>query len=115
MNAGLKAVLSTIPHADMIMAGLALYSQAGVTIGSTTALIPEANDANATDANIADGESGDVNFPHGNLKAIATGGERSVCGGSEGLKITGTPDGLGAYLANDETVRVVVQSRVVRG
>ena len=54
--------------------------------------------------------SGDTNFPHGNIKALASVGERSVCPESNGWKITGTPDGLGAYLPDDDTVRVVVQS-----
>jgi hypothetical protein len=95
---------------EEIMAGLEQFAQDGIIIGSTTALIPEASDAAVAGATVADGESGDINFPHGILKPIATVGERSVCEGSVGFKITGTPDGLGAYLPNDTTVRVLVQS-----
>lgn len=54
------------------------------TIGATTALIPEAGDASETDVEVADGESGNVDFPFGNIKAIATVGELSVCPESEG-------------------------------
>ena len=49
-------------------------------------------------------------FPHGNIKPLATGGERSVCPDSYGQKIVGYPDGAGAYLVDDDTVRLVVQS-----
>lgn len=41
------------------------------TIGAHTALIPEASDASVSGANVADGESGDTDFPHGNLKPLA--------------------------------------------
>lgn len=93
------------------MEGLKQYQADGLSIGSTTALIPEANDAGAVnDVTIADGESGDSRFPHGNLKPVATVGERSVCSASYGEKIVGVPDGLGAYLADDKIVRLVVQS-----
>jgi hypothetical protein len=110
MNDGLLDVLSTIPKGDEIMAGLLQFAESGVTIGSTTALICEANDASATGATVEDGMSGDTSFPHGNIKPLATAGERSVCDGSSGMKITGTPDGMGAYLVDDNTVRIVVQS-----
>lgn len=81
-------------------------------IGSITAHIAEAADASATGANIADGESGDTDFPHGNLKVLATVGEASVCPKSKGEMIVGVPDGLGAYLHDDDTVRAVCQSEV---
>jgi len=110
MDENLKKVLSTIVNYDGLMEGLQQFATEGITVGSTTALIAEASDAAVSGATIADGESGDIDFPHGNLKPIATGGERSVCPSSFGLKITGTPDGLGAYLPNDDTIRVVVQS-----
>jgi hypothetical protein len=84
--------------------------QAGEEIGSNTALLCEAADASATGAPVVDGESGDTDFPHGNLKVLATMGERSVCEESEGAKLVGVPDGMGAYLVDDYTVRVVFQS-----
>ena len=37
-------------------------------------------------------------------------GERNVCDENYGFKIAGPPDGVGAYLADDHTLRVVVQS-----
>ncbi len=40
-------------------------------IGTHTARIAEAADASVTGAPIVDGESGDVDFPHGNLKVLA--------------------------------------------
>lgn len=110
MSDELMAVLSTVAKGDEVMAGLQQFAEMGETIGSNTALLPEANDASVTGAPVEDGMSGDTNFPHGNLKTLATAGERSVCPDSMEMKITGTPDGLGAYLADDETVRVVVQS-----
>lgn len=110
MSDGLKDILSTIASGDEIMAGILQFAEEGITIGSTTALLPEANDASVTNATIKDGMNGDVDFPHGNMKTLATVGERSVCDGSNGWKITGTPDGLGAYLPDDDTVRIIVQS-----
>jgi hypothetical protein len=110
MSDELKAVMSTSVNWDGIMQGLKQFSDDGVYVGSTTALLAEANDAGATGAPVEDGMSGDVNFPHGNFKVLATAGERSVCPESFGLKITGPPDGLGAYLSNDDTVRIMVQS-----
>jgi len=93
------------------MESLEQYQNIGLSIGSTTALIAEANDAGAVDdVAIVDGESGDTRFPHGQLKPVATVGERSVCSANYGEKIVGVPDGLGAYLADDKIVRLVVQS-----
>lgn len=80
-----------------------------LTIGSNTELIPEAADASASDAPVEDGKSGDTHFPHGNIKPIATVGEYNACEGNKGHQIVGVPDGLGAYLIDDDTVRVVVQ------
>jgi hypothetical protein len=51
---------------------------------------------------VRDGMSGDTDFPHGPLKAIATVGERSTCDDSLGEKIVGVPDGLGVYLVDDD-------------
>jgi hypothetical protein len=104
-------VLSTINNTYGIIRALLQFADDGITIGSTTALLPEANDALVNNAPVVDGESGDTNFPYGNLKPIATVGERSVCNdGSAGTKLTGPPDGNGAYLVDDNTVRVLVQS-----
>lgn len=88
-------------------AGASKYFEEVQTIGSITALIPEASDALASRAPIKDGESGDINFPHGNIKPIGTVGEYDE---ETGGMIVGVPDGLGAYLVDDKTVRVVVQS-----
>ena len=41
---------------------------------------------------------------------LSTGGERNVCDENYGFKIAGPPDGVGSYLPNDYTLRVVVQS-----
>jgi len=73
-------------------------------IGETEALIPEAG---ITSKKINDGESGNINFPHGDFKAIATIGERDK---DTGLALTGYPDGNAAWLADDDTIRVVYQS-----
>lgn len=107
----MKKILMTIVNFDGVMKGIERYSNEGLSIGSTTDLIAEANDAGAVDGTIIeDGKSGDTQFPHGNLKPIVTSGERSVCPSSYGEKFVGVPDGLGAYLADDKIVRVVVQS-----
>ena len=55
-----------------VMEGLELYSSEGISIGSTTALTLEASDAAVSGAAIEDGQSGDVDFPFGSIKAIAT-------------------------------------------
>jgi hypothetical protein len=81
-----------------------------MTVGSITELIPEAADASVDDAPVKDGKSGDTDFPHGNLKPLATVGEVNTCGETEGEMVVGVPDGMGAYLIDDKTVRVVVQS-----
>jgi hypothetical protein len=107
---GTLQLLSTINNTVEIIAGLMMYASEGYTIGSITALIPEASDASITGANIADGESGDVDFPYGSIKVLATIGERSVCESSTGTKLTGPPDGNGSMLKDDDTVRVFVQS-----
>ena len=110
MDENTMKILSTMLGAENVFEGLKQYHDEGITVGSTTDLACEASDAAVSGAPIEDGKSGDVDFPHGNIKAIATGGERSVCDSTYGQKITGTPDGVGAYLADDKTVRVVVQS-----
>lgn len=108
---GASIASTVLLEGDGVAAGLLQYATEGITVGSTMDLIPEANDASRTpNTTVMDGKSGDTDFPHGNLKAIATVGERSVCDESKGEKITGVPDGLGAYLVDDHTVRVIVQS-----
>ena len=104
------AIMETHIGMSDVMKGLELFANEGISIGSTTALIVEASDAAASGATIEDGQSGDVDFPHGNIKAIATCAERNVCDDNYGFKIAGPPDGVGAYLADDHTLRVVVQS-----
>ncbi|KAJ1634199.1 hypothetical protein T492DRAFT_611328 [Pavlovales sp. CCMP2436] len=51
--------------------------------------------------------SGDIDFPHGNLKPIVTVGEFWP---GNGRFHVGVPDGMGAYLKDDKTVRMIVQS-----
>ena len=110
-NEATAAVLSTIPNGAAILDGLVQYQRGGASIGATTALLPEASDAAVSGAPVQDGMSGDTDFPFGNLKPIGTVGETSVCQDRYlGTKWTGVPDGMGAYLTDDQTVRVVVQS-----
>ncbi|EJK67681.1 hypothetical protein THAOC_11255 [Thalassiosira oceanica] len=124
---------------------LAMAANGNLGIGSTTQLIPEANDASRVDdALVVDGISGDTRFPHGDLKALFTTGELNMCDNEvrgsyrsnviksdelvshlthllpflcsdessqfHGDSYTGVPDGMGAYLVDDSTLRVVVQS-----
>ncbi len=103
-------VLSSIAGGVDILEAYESYTDNSNIIGSNTALLCEAADASATGIVPMDGESGDTDFPHGNIKVIATMGERSVCDDSEGQKLVGVPDGMGAYLVDDDTVRVVFQS-----
>jgi len=109
----------------------------GFTIGANTELIPEATDALYSNVTVVDGKSGDTAFPFGKMKPLATVGEYDICTGTfsrkilaqlvemilddcsnnlfpliffAGDNIVGVPDGMGAYLLDDETVRVVVNS-----
>jgi len=102
-------ILSSVLGSEGIIEGYELY-QEGNEVGSNTALLCEAADASATGIIPKDGESGDTDFPHGNIKVLVTMGERSVCDESEGAKLVGVPDGMGAYLEDDDTVRVLWQS-----
>jgi hypothetical protein len=86
--------------------GLKQYQAERLYIGDVKESIAEANDANATGVSILDGKSGNINFPHGMLKPIATVGERSACLNSKDEKFVGVPDGLGAYLMDNSTVSV---------
>lgn len=74
------------------------------TIGQTTALIAEAGMATTE---LKDGESANTNFPFADFKALATVGEIDA---KTGVALTGYPDGQAAWLADEETVRVVYQS-----
>ena len=77
-----------------------------VTIGQTTALIPEAGSAVLPEW-LIDGQSGNTNFPYSSYKALATVGEVDAIT-KQGL--TGYPDGQAAWLLDDDTVRVAYQS-----
>ena len=84
-------------------------------VGTHTAHLAEATDAKygvcaggEGEAFCAvDGESGDTNYPHGALKVLATVGEVNP---HTGHMLVGVPDGMGAYLLDDDTVRFVFQS-----
>jgi hypothetical protein len=91
-----KALLSTT--AIVILAASSAMS--APTIGETTALIAEAGLPKA-------GEVSNTNFPHGDFKALATVGEVDA---ETGMALTGYPDGQAAWLADEDTVRVVYQS-----
>ena len=77
-----------------------------VTIGQTTALIPEAGSAVQPEW-LNDGQSGNTNFPYSSYKALATVGEVDAKT-KQGL--TGYPDGQAAWLLDNDTVRVAYQS-----
>jgi hypothetical protein len=51
----------------------------GLLLGSSTQLIPEANDAGRVGALVVDGLSGDARFPHGAIKPLLTVGEVNQC------------------------------------
>ncbi|CAJ1928809.1 unnamed protein product [Cylindrotheca closterium] len=88
---------------DAVMAG-------DLNIGTITALLPESSDAMRVGALVEDGKSGATNFPHGPIKALFTVGEINACEENHGDVYTGVPDGMGAYLVDDDTVRLIVQS-----
>jgi len=79
-------------------------------LGSLTQLIPEANDAGRVGAVVLDGLSGDDKFPFGDIKPLFTVGEVNMCEENHGEVYVGVPDGMGAYLFDDDTLRIVVQS-----
>lgn len=76
-------------------------------IGSHTAHICEATDAKYSAAKVMDGESGDTDYPFGQIKTLATVGEFDK---DTGFMLVGVPDGMGSYLVDDSTVRIVFQS-----
>lgn len=110
LDAATIDILNSMPNGNTIISSYDQYRSSGETIGSNTAMLAEAADASATGATIEDGKSGDTDFPFGDIKVIATIGERSVCPSSYGQKLVGVPDGVGAYLTDDSTVRLIFQS-----
>ena len=110
LNLATMDILASMPNGKDIITGYHQYRDAGETVGSNTGLLCEAADASVTGATVEDGKSGDTDFPFGDMKVIATMGERSVCSDSYGQKLIGVPDGMGAYLVDDNTIRVVFQS-----
>lgn len=78
-------------------------------IGSHTAHICEATDILYADPPMdpVDGQSGDTNYPYGDIKVLCTVGEYLK---SNGYMLVGVPDGMGAMLKDDSTVRIVFQS-----
>lgn len=103
-------ILLSVANSDTIVDGYKAYCESGNTIGSNTAMLPEAADAAVSGAPVVDGESGDTDFPFMDIKVLLSAGERSVCPESYGYKLTGVPDGMGAMLLDDDTVRVMYQS-----
>ena len=100
-----KLTLAVISASFALAGGLAVAGgHATKTIGQTTALIAEAGLATAP---LQDGKSGNTNFPFAKFKALATVGEVDA---ENGLALTGYPDGQAAWLADENTVRVVYQS-----
>ena len=92
---------------------LALAAQvaaASYKVGEITELLPEAGDAKAAGITPVDGKSGDTAFPFGNFKPIWTIGETYTGADGKEKAMVGVPDGQGAYLLDDNTVRLVSQS-----
>ena len=107
------AILIATTLASTALTPLALATGHGSQkmIGQTTALIAEAGLPTLvntqSERDLTDGESANTDFPFAEFKAIATVGEVDA---KSGLALTGYPDGQAAWLADDETVRVVYQS-----
>jgi len=76
-------------------------------VGGTDVPLCEASDAGNNPNFLVDGQAGNTNFPHGDFKVLATSGEVTHEAGS---LLTGAMDGLGAYLIDADTVRVIYQS-----
>eukprot|EP00628_Pelagophyceae_sp_CCMP2097_P038960 CAMPEP_0184243318 /NCGR_PEP_ID=MMETSP0977-20130417/156_1 /TAXON_ID=483370 /ORGANISM="non described non described, Strain CCMP2097" /LENGTH=857 /DNA_ID=CAMNT_0026548577 /DNA_START=90 /DNA_END=2663 /DNA_ORIENTATION=- len=77
-------------------------------IGSITAHIAEAQDCARTEGCVVmDGASGDVDYPFMDIKVLMTVGEYDK---KTGFMLVGVPDGMGCYLKDDSTVRVIWQS-----
>ena len=103
-----KRTASRIILGAPLMMTTALTAYAGghgaKTIGQTTALIAEAG---LSASPVADGQSGNTNFPFASFKALATVGEVDA---ETGMALTGYPDGHAAWLADETTVRIAYQS-----
>lgn len=105
--------MSRLYRTGSLLAAIVLACTAGTAtaqsknIGEVTAVIPEASTADDASETV-DGQSGDTAYPFiGTLKALATVGEVDA---STGKALTGYPDGQAAWLADENTVRVVYQS-----
>lgn len=110
MSENAADLLSNVPGASEFLKYYKLYEAEGYIVGSIRENIVEAGDAAVVGAPVEDGVAGDVAFPFGEIKPIVTAGERSVCDESRGEVIVGKPDGMGAYLLSDDTIRVLFQS-----
>ncbi len=92
----------------VLTAGLPAAAEDPRTIGEVTALMAEASTAVSAEHATIDGQGGDTDFPYiGRMKALATIGEVDA---ETGMALTGYPDGQAAWLADEETVRIVYQS-----
>lgn len=67
-----SAGFDTAATAVLFRAGKSDNTDLLVPIGFTTALFPEAADASASGITPVDGQSGDTDFPFGNIKALFT-------------------------------------------
>eukprot|EP00746_Dinoflagellata_sp_MGD_P152769 gnl/MRDRNA2_/MRDRNA2_83870_c0_seq1.p1 gnl/MRDRNA2_/MRDRNA2_83870_c0~~gnl/MRDRNA2_/MRDRNA2_83870_c0_seq1.p1 ORF type:complete len:771 (-),score=170.08 gnl/MRDRNA2_/MRDRNA2_83870_c0_seq1:463-2601(-) len=76
-------------------------------VGGNDQVLCEASDAGTDPQYLIDGKAGNTNFPHGDFKVLATAGEYNP---KTYDLLTGVPDGIGAYLKDASTVRVVYQS-----
>jgi len=76
-------------------------------IGFHQGLLVEAADAGARTELVVDGQSGDVDFPHGHFQTILTVGEHDP---TTGYVPVGVPDGQGVFLKDDATIRLVYQA-----
>mgnify|MGYP003684246873 CR=1 FL=1 len=77
-------------------------------IGYHTAQIAEATDASASpNAVVADGYSGDTDYPFADIKVLNTVGEFDP---KTGFMLAGVPDGMGIYLLNNDVIRFIFQS-----
>ena len=98
----------TVPLVATMLTAMASLAMAQTfNIGEVTALIGSASTSDDP-SELLDGQSGDINFPYiGRMKAIATVGEVDP---NSGDVLTGYPDGQAAWLADENTVRMVYQS-----
>lgn len=102
--------LTPLPLSTALLLTTALTAHAAdlKSIGEVTALIAEASTADEPAEHSVDGQGGDTAFPYiGAIKALATVGEVDA---ETGMALTGYPDGHAAWLADNDTVRVVYQS-----